>query len=80
MREKITCEEMIIKYSDEWLLIIDFETDKSGHLLSGVIERHSPDMNEITKLPLIKKQTAFRYTGQSSFMGIRSYEHCCNNL
>jgi len=60
-------------FPDEWLLIVDFETDESGHLISGIVERHSSDMDEVAKPPALNKPTAFRYTGESTFRGLRSH-------
>ncbi len=34
--KKMTWEEMKKKYPDEWLLIIEYDSDESGHLLSGI--------------------------------------------
>ena len=67
MDRKITWMDMKRKFPNEWLLIVDFDTDESGHLLSGVVERHSPEMDEVAKLPTLKQSTAFRYTGESTF-------------
>lgn len=74
-REKLSWDEMKQRFPDEWLVIIDFDTDESGHLLSGVVERHSTDMYEIVKPTSLGKPTAFRYTGESTFRGLRSYAH-----
>jgi hypothetical protein len=74
-REKITWEEMRRRFPDEWLLITDFETDPCGALLSGVVEQHSTDMHEVAQAPSDRKRIAFRYTGESTFMGLRSHAH-----
>lgn len=73
MPGKMTWKEMKAAYPDEWLLIVDVDFDEFGHLRTGTVERHSPDVDEIVKLPVINKPTAFRYTGESTFMGLRSH-------
>ncbi len=70
MERKMTWEEMKCKFPDEWLLIVDFETDKSGHLTVGVVERHSEEKDDVYRLPRLNKSTAFRYTGESTFAGL----------
>lgn len=73
MGQRMNWEEMKRTFPDEWLLIVDFETDESGHLLSGIVERHSSDMDAIAQPPALNKPTAFRYTGESTFRGLRSH-------
>lgn len=73
MREKLTWDEMKKRYPNEWLLIVDFETDESGHLLSGVVVKHSKLKKDVYKKPALSQPTAFRYTGESTFMGLRSH-------
>lgn len=80
MGQKMTWEEMKKEYPDEWLLITDYESDESGHLVTGTVERHSPDMEDVAKLPNLKRPTAFRYTGESSFMGLRSHVNHDHNI
>lgn len=72
MSTKMTWQEMKKSYPDEWLLIVDFETDESGRLQRGIVERHSPDMDEVAKQPRLHKPTAFRYTGKSTYRGLLS--------
>ncbi len=73
MGEKLTWPEMTKQFPDEWLLIVDFELDASGHLLAGVVERHSKEKDEVYRPPKIDRSTAFRYTGESAFAGLRSH-------
>jgi len=75
MAKKITWEEMKKKYPDEWLLIVDFELDNSGHLKLGIVERHSKSKAEVFGSPSINRSLAFRFTGESTFSGLRS--HAC---
>ena len=73
MGQKITWEEMKQQFPNEWLVIVDFDVDDSGHLLAGVVERHSPQKQEVYRLPARQQSTAFRYTGESTFSGLRSH-------
>ncbi len=67
-------------FPNEWLLIIDFDTDESGHLIAGIVHKHSPDMNIVATPPVLHQDTAFRYTGESTFMGLRSHAENSNNI
>jgi len=60
------------KYPDEWLLIADFELDSSGHIVSGVVERHSKEKGDVYRLPALGRSSAFRYTGESDFSDYRA--------
>jgi hypothetical protein len=73
MVKKITWGEMRKKFPQEWLLIVDFDVDDTGHLISGVVEKHSKEIEGICCPPIMKKPTAFRYTGESTFAGLRNY-------
>ena len=40
--ERMTVEEMLKKYPNEWLFIIDPEThENTTHLVSGIVQVHS---------------------------------------
>jgi hypothetical protein len=67
MGNKMTWEDMKKKYPDEWLLIVDFEVDHSGHIVSGIVERHSKEKDDVYRLPALGRSSAFRYTGESDF-------------
>ncbi|MFT4924382.1 MAG: hypothetical protein ACI8WB_000460 [Phenylobacterium sp.] len=75
----MTWSQMKNTFPDEWLLITDYQLDGSGHLLSGYVERHAKDKESVYKLPVIGFSTAFRYTGESTFSGLRHYGHHQNN-
>ncbi len=66
-------DEMERDYPDEWLLISEMERDELGRLKSGVVERHSKEKEEVYRQPSLDKPTAFRYTGVSTFSGLRSH-------
>lgn len=69
MGQKMTWQEMKKAFPDEWLLIIDVERDRSGRLISGVVARHSKDDQEVFRLPALKKDCAFKFTGECQFPG-----------
>lgn len=73
MNEKISWDEMKKNYPDEWLLISEIERDEFGRLKCGVVVRHSKDKEEVYRQPSLDQSTAFRYTGTSTFSGLRNY-------
>lgn len=63
-------------YPNEWLLITDFDLDKYGEVVKGVVERHCKKKDDAASPPILDKDTAFLYTGESTFAGLRSHaEH-----
>ena len=64
---------MKAKFPNEWLLITDFDLNKSGHVIAGVVNRHSKKKDDVYRLPALDKPTAFRFTGESTFGGLRSH-------
>lgn len=70
MNKKMTWEEMKRAYPDEWLLITDYERDRVGNVIAGIVERHSANKDDVYQLPRIKKNAAFEYTGESTFRGL----------
>lgn len=73
MGKKMTWEEMQQQFPNEWLRIIDFDVDEAGHLLAGIVDRHSHDKDVVYRFPALHQPTAFRYTGESTFAGLRSH-------
>jgi ribulose bisphosphate carboxylase small subunit len=73
MDRKMTWEEMQQQFPNEWLRIIDFDVDESGHLVAGIVDRHSKQKDVVYRPPALQKPTAFRYTGESTFAGLRSH-------
>lgn len=73
MENKMTWEEMKRQYPDEWLLVTNFELDKYGEVVKGIVERHAKKRDGIAFPPLVDKDTAFCYTGESTFRGLRSH-------
>jgi len=74
-RQRLSWQEMKLRYPDQWLLIVDFETDDSDRLVSGIVDFHSADMHEVAQAPALSDRIAFRYTGESRFRGLRSHAH-----
>ena len=74
MENKITWDEMKKKYPNEWLMIIDYNLDNSGRLTVGVVKRHSKSRAKVYEPVLLNKPVAFRYTGESTFSGLRSHD------
>lgn len=73
MKKKMTWEEMKKAYPDEWLLIVDYELNEWGDVKTGVVLRHSKSKDKVYALPAVNQDTAFRYTGESTFAGLRSH-------
>ena len=71
MNKKMTWEEMKKAYPDEWLLITDYDLDKYGEIKIGIVQYHTHNMDDIAKTPTLRKNTAFRYTGEPNFRGLR---------
>ncbi len=71
--EKITWHDMKEQFPDEWLLITDYNLDESGHIIAGIVNRHSKEKDDVYRLPALNKSTAFRFTGESAFGGLRSH-------
>lgn len=67
--KKMSWYEMKRLFPEEWLLIVDFEVDNSGAIISGVVERHSKSKDDVYRLPQVRKNSAFKYTGESTFPG-----------
>lgn len=71
MGQRMTWDDMKKMYPNEWLMITDFEIDEYGEIRQGVVERHASDMETVSLPPALMKDTAFRYTGESTFRGFR---------
>ena len=63
--ERLTLEEMMEKYPDEWLFIIDCEISENTELLSGVVVAHSQSRADIYDASgYYKGGAAIHYTGK----------------
>lgn len=47
----MTWSETKNTFSNEWLLIIEYQLDGSGHLINGHVERHAKDKTKVYQLP-----------------------------
>lgn len=64
-RERLTIEEMVQQYPDQWLFIIDCEHSPSTELISGIVAVHSPSRDAIKKASAeYEGGAAIRYTGK----------------
>ncbi len=65
--ERLEVHEIQKKYPDEWVLIIEPETDELLHIRSGIVVMHSPKRREIyAKLQKYPERRAIYYTGDLS--------------
>ena len=63
--ERMTFEEMVKKYPDQWLFIVDCEHSASTELISGIVAVHSPTRDVINEASAkYKGGAAIRYTGR----------------
>ncbi len=63
--ERMTLEEMMEKYPDEWLFIVDCEHSENTELLSGRVLVHSKSRADIYDASgYYKGGAAIRYTGK----------------
>lgn len=69
--QRLSWNEMRQKYPDQWLAVIDYNLDDSGRLLNGIVAQHSKVKREIYSKMDKERSTAFRFTGESTFSGIR---------
>lgn len=64
-RERLTIEEMVQQYPNQWLFIIDCEHSPSTELISGIVAVHSPSRDVIKKASAeYEGGAAIRYTGK----------------
>ena len=70
MAEKLSWEEIKRQYPNEWVSIVDFEEDKSGFVVNGIVIYHNPQKSIYSKeLSKILEETkhnevASLYTGR----------------
>ena len=63
--ERLTLNEMMQKYPDQWLFIVDCEHSESTELISGIVAVHSPWRDVINEASAeYKGGAAIRYTGK----------------
>ena len=64
-QERLSIEEMVLKYPNQWLFITDCEISENTELLSGVVSVHSPSKDKVNKASAVYEgDAAIRYTGK----------------
>ena len=64
-QERMSIEEMMLKYPDQWLFITDCEISENTELISGIVLVNSTSKDEVYKaLTNHKGESAIRYTGK----------------
>ena len=64
-QNRLSIEEMFIKYPDQWLFIIDCEHDEATQLVSGVVAVHSSSRDVIDNFSSkYKGGEAIRWSGK----------------
>ena len=50
-RERLTIQEMVEKYPNQWLFIIEPDIcEETNQLISGIVQVHSPSRDDIHKV------------------------------
>ena len=64
-QERMSIEEMVLKYPDQWLFITDCEINENTELISGIVRVNSSSSDEVyNALTNHKGGSAIRYTGK----------------
>lgn len=63
---KQTWDEMTKLYPDQWLEIVDFETDKFGGIARGVVLAHGKSISDFPPPPSDRGPIAVEHTGESA--------------
>jgi len=61
-----TWDEMRTLYPDQWIAIVEFDTDKFGEIIRGVVVGHGRDMTCLPVPPKDRGMIALEYTGEST--------------
>lgn len=63
--ERLKIQEIKEKYPDEWVLLLEPETDKMLHIHGGIVAVHSPKRSEIyAQLQNYTQRRAVYFTGK----------------
>jgi hypothetical protein len=64
--ERLTRDEMVEKYPDQWLFIVDPEiNNETSELISGIVTAHSDLRDDVySELSTLKGGAVIRYTGE----------------
>lgn len=64
-QERLSIEEMVLKYPNQWLFITDCEISENTELLSGIVSVHSTSKEAVNKASAAYEgDAAIRYTGK----------------
>ncbi len=75
-KTKQTWDEMKKLYPDQWLQIVEFETDEYGEVTRGVVQGHGKTHASLPAPPTDRGIITLEYTGESTFTGRRWYADC----
>ena len=65
VEKRMSIEEMMLEYPDQWLFITDCEISENTELISGVVSVSSPYRDVVYKaLTNHRGESAIRYTGK----------------
>ena len=70
-----TWEQMRAQFPEQWLLILEFDTDEFGQISTGLVQSHGDRISDLAKPPEGVTNMALRFTGESTFTGLRSHEN-----
>ncbi len=64
--ERLTRDEMVEKYPDQWLFIVEPEiNNETSELISGIVTAHSDLRDDVySELSTLKGGAVIRYTGE----------------
>ena len=64
--KRLTLNEMVEKYPDQWLFIVDPEiNNETSELISGIVTAHSDLRDDVySELSTLKGGALIRYTGE----------------
>ncbi len=73
---KQTWDEMKKLYPNQWLMVVEFQTNKFGDITSGVVVGHGTGKTKLPAPPANRGIIALEYTGESTFPGgLRRFEY-----
>jgi len=64
---KQSWDEMKKLYPNQWLEIVDFETDKFGGVASGVVLAHGKSISDFPPPPANRGPIAIEHTGECGY-------------
>lgn len=68
IRERLTLDDMIKRYPDQWLFIVEpIINNETSELISGIVTAHSNSRDDVySELRELKGGAVIRYTGEIS--------------